>query len=154
MARLQALEKFYKTRFRSSLYYTAVFNLNCLHIFSSSLSLLTFRRAKSYKSARHRQNIAFGESWLRSLIKVQVNLTFNSLAQEFITAFCSGVAVRHPSVGCYLPSNPFILFLGGAELLQLATRFGERLTNSQTVLPLVPKTEWDLSVILMVTVSL
>ena len=91
--------------------------------FSSSLSLLTFRRAKSYKSARHQQSIAFGESWLRSLIKVQVNLTFNSLAQEFITAFCSGVAVRHPSVGCYLPSNPFILFLGGAELLQLATRF-------------------------------
>ena len=41
---------------------------------------------------------------------------------------------RHPSVGCYLPTNPFILFLGGAELLQLATRYSERLTSSQTVL--------------------
>ena len=61
---------------------------------------------------------------------------------------------RHPSVGCCLPPNPFILFLGGAELLQLATRQGERLTSSQTVLPLVPKTEWDLFVILMVTVFL
>ena len=129
MARLQALEKFYKTRFRSSLYYTAVFNLNCLHIFFfKSFSLNFSSREKLQKRP--------------------------SPAKSVITAFCSGVAVRHPSVGCYLPSNPFILFLGGAELLQLATRFGERLTNSQTVLPLVPKTEWDLSVILMVTVSL
>ena len=53
-----------------------------------------------------------------------------------------------------VPTNPFILFLGGAELLQLATRQSERLTSSQTVLPLDPKTEWDLSVILMVTIFL
>ena len=33
-----------------------------------------------------------------------------------------------------VPTNPFILFLGGAELLQLATRQSERLTSSQTVL--------------------
>ena len=57
-----------------------------------------------------------------------------SPAKSVITAFCSRVAGRHPSVGCYLPTNPFILFLGGAELLQLATRYSERLTSSQTVL--------------------
>ena len=36
-------------------------------------------------------------------------------------------------------TNPFILFLGGAELLQLATRLGERLTSSQTVLATLSK---------------
>ena len=50
MARLQALEKFYKTRFRSSLYYTAVFNLNCLHIFFfKSFSLNFSSREKLQK---------------------------------------------------------------------------------------------------------
>ena len=38
-----------------------------------------------------------------------------------------------------VPTNPFILFLGGAELLQLATRLGERLTSSQTVLATLSK---------------
>ena len=38
-----------------------------------------------------------------------------------------------------VPTNPFILFLGGAELLQLATRQSERLTSSQTVLATLSK---------------
>ena len=46
---------------------------------------------------------------------------------------------QHPSVGYCLPTNPFILFLGGAELLQLATRYSEHLTSSQTVLATLSK---------------
>ena len=38
-----------------------------------------------------------------------------------------------------VPTNPFILFLGGAELLQLATRQSEHLTSSQTVLATLSK---------------
>ena len=38
-----------------------------------------------------------------------------------------------------VPTNPFILFLGGAELLQLATRQSKRLTSSQTVLATLSK---------------
>ena len=61
---------------------------------------------------------------------------------------------RHSSVKKALPLKLSFWFWGGAGLLQLATRQNERLTSSQTVLPLAPKTEWDLSVILMVTVFL
>ena len=52
MAHLQKLG----AHFRSPLYSPAVLNLNSLLISSSSLSLFTFHRVKSNKSARHRQN--------------------------------------------------------------------------------------------------
>ena len=76
--------------------FTAVSNLNRSLVFSSCLSFMFFHRVKEPKRPPP--------------------------AKSVITAFCSRVARQHPSIGCYLPPNPFILFLGGAELLQLATR--------------------------------
>ena len=52
---------------------------------------------------------------------------------------CSGVAGRHPSVKKVLPLEPFCWFLGDADLPQLVTRQGERLTSGRTYLSLNPK---------------
>ena len=67
------------TRFCLLLYSTAVINLDCSLIFCSSLSIMSFGRPKGPK----------GPAPAKSVIK----------------AFCSGVAGRHPSVGCYLPQT-------------------------------------------------
>ena len=89
------LRKNYKQLYNSCLDYIPSTLVIHLYFLQVVLSLL-FRRSKSYKSARHWQNIAFGESWLRSLIKAQASLAFYSLAQEFTTAFCSRVASDIP----------------------------------------------------------
>ena len=95
------------------LYSTASLNLDCSLVFSSTLSIRSFHNWKEPKGS------------------VTGKISHNSL---LLTS-----RKRHPSVGCYLPTNPFILFLGGAELLQLATRQSERLTSSQTVLTTLSK---------------
>ena len=81
--------------------------------FSSSLSFMFFWRPKERKAPAH----------LKS-------------SPPFL---CSGVAGRHPSVKKVLPLEPFCWFLGDADLPQLVTRQGERLTSGRTYLSLNPK---------------
>ena len=93
-------------RFRSPLHSTAVLNLNCSLVFSSSRSFMFFWRPKERKAPAHLKP-----------------------SPPFL---CSGVAGRHPSVKKVLPLEPFCWFLGDADLPQLVTRQGEHLTSGRT----------------------
>ena len=126
MARLQALEKFYKTRFRSSLYYTAVFNLNCLHIFFfKSFSLNFSSREKLQKRP--------------------------SPAKSVITAFCSGVAsdIPQPAVIC---RKQLFVQASGTKQLALHAITASRICTAQTNFVLFPLLARLFAVILMVPV--
>ena len=69
-----------KARFCSSLNSTAVLNLDCSFVF-------------------------FFKSFYTCFLSLKKHQKRPAPAKSVITAFCSGVAGRHPSVGCYLPQT-------------------------------------------------
>ena len=93
MPRFNAVE----TRYRSTLYSTAVLNLNCSVVFFFKSFFIVLLGPKEPKAPAH-----------------------GKISQPLL---CSGAALRHPSVKKALSAKPVIRFLGDADLPQLATAY-------------------------------
>ena len=112
-------------RFRSPLHFTAVSNLNCSLVFSSSLSFIYFRRAKVAKRP--------------------------APAKSVITAFCSRVASDIPRPAVICRKQLFVQASGTKQLASHAIT-ASRICTAQTNFVLFPLLARLFAVILMVPV--